>query len=250
MLRRRALLLDSLAKQIKAVLRSAQHRRKAVIHIAEFQILQQRACLLTQRGKSILRYIRIHRCLRADGRQLLRQQRRLFVICQLRLQRFAGNLVDILQHRLHVAIFLNQLERSLRPYARHAGNIIRGIAHQSLQLNKLLRHQAFIICGKLGLIKNLDIADAALRIINLRARIHKLQLVAVARNDDNLHILRRMHSKGADDVICLVVIKLQRRNAHRAQHLHRQRELLAQLARRRLTLPLVIFVQLCTEGFA
>ena len=59
-----------------------------------------------------------------------------------------------------------------------------------------------------------------------------------------------MHSKGTDNIIGLIIIQLQSADSHAFQNLHRQRKLLAQLARSRLTLRLVLRIQLAAEGFA
>ena len=70
---RQAFLLNSFTEKVKAVPRTAEYRGKALIHIAELQILQQGACLLLQRLQLVILHSGINRCLRADCCQLLRQ---------------------------------------------------------------------------------------------------------------------------------------------------------------------------------
>ena len=192
----------------------------------------------------------VYRRSRANRCQLLRKQCRFLVSLQLGLERLACNVFYILQHRFHAAIFLNQLKRCLRPHAGNAGYIIRGIAHQAFQLNQLRRHQSLVISSKFCFVKHLDIRNAALGIKHLGALIHQLQLIAVAGDDNNLHVLRRMHGKGTDNIIGLIIIQLQRADAQCSQNLHCQRKLLAQLAWRRLALRLIFRIQLTAEGFA
>ena len=96
----------------------------------------------------------------------------------------------------------------------------------------------------------MDIADAPLSVIHLGAFVHQLQLVPVTGNDDNLHVLGRCLSKGANNIVGLVIIQFQRVNAQRIQHLHGQGKLLAKLAGSGLALPLVVSVHFRAEGFA
>ena len=82
---RQAFLFDSFTEKVKAVLRTAKYRSKALVHIAELQILQQGTCLLLHRLQLISLHSGINRCLRADCCQLLRQQCRFLIVRQLRL---------------------------------------------------------------------------------------------------------------------------------------------------------------------
>ena len=80
-----AFLLNRLTEKVKAVLRTAKYRGKALVHIAELQILQQGACLLLHRLQLVGLNSGINRCFRADCCQLLRQQCRFLIVHQLRL---------------------------------------------------------------------------------------------------------------------------------------------------------------------
>ena len=82
---RQAFLLNSLTEKVKAVLRTAKYRGKALVHIAKLQILQQGACFLLHRLQLVGLHSGINRCFRADCCQLLRQQCRFLIVRQLRL---------------------------------------------------------------------------------------------------------------------------------------------------------------------
>ena len=68
-----AFLLNSFTEKVKAVLRTAKYHGKALVHIAELQILHQGACFLLNRLQLISLHSGINRCFRADRCQLLRQ---------------------------------------------------------------------------------------------------------------------------------------------------------------------------------
>ena len=82
---RQAFLLNRLTEKVKAVLCAAKYRGKALVHIAELQILHQGACFLLHRLQLVGLHSGINRCFRADCCQLLRQQCRFLIVRQLRL---------------------------------------------------------------------------------------------------------------------------------------------------------------------
>ncbi|MNL30306.1 hypothetical protein D3C87_1520330 [compost metagenome] len=54
------------------------------------------------------------------------------------------------QHALHRPELLQQLQRCFLTNARHSGNIVAGIAHQTFQVNDLLRCQIILLADLPG----------------------------------------------------------------------------------------------------
>ena len=140
--------------------------------------------------------------------------------------------------------------RGLRTEARHARDVIGGVAHQRLQVDELERRHAPLLHHIVRIIV-IDRRHALrrLRQTDLDLLIRELQEVAVTGDDRHLHaLLLAALRDGTEQVIRLVAALHEERNVHRTQHILHQRNLLVQLRRHRLSRPLVGIKHLVAEG--
>ena len=147
-------------------------------------------------------------------------------------------------------IMLDDPLRRLRPHAGHAGDVVAAVAHQSLQVDKLLRGNAPLhlhLCR--GVPRGLGLSLHGLRQRNPDMRIRQLQKVPVAGNDGHL-MARCLHAlrHGAENVIRLIALQCQNGNVHALQQLLHQRHLLQQLRRHGLSRALVAVKHFVSEG--
>ena len=201
--------------------------------------------------------IEVDRGVNADGREGLRQRGTLPLIDQhLRSLRLPRHL------KLRVAgkcclvcgfdrmILRDDPLRRLRTEARHARDVVGGVAHQRLQVDELERRHAPLLHHILRIVV-IDRRHALRRFrqADLDLLIRELQEVAVTGDDRHLHaLLLAALRDGTEQVIRLVAALHEERNVHRAKHLLHQRNLLVQLRRHRLPRPLVGIKHLMAEG--
>ena len=148
-----------------------------------------------------------------DGGKLLGEQRLFLVFLQLFLQLLARNLMSVGQHFLQAAILKKQLGSSLGPYPRHTGNIIRGITHQPLQVDKLDRLEAVLLTEGLIIVKH-DVGNPLLGKHHRETRPHQLQGIPVPSNHNDLQPRSCcLGGKSADNIISLIIVLFQKSNA-------------------------------------
>ena len=153
------------------------------------------------------------------------------------------------QHLLHGAIGGNQLDGCLWPHLRHPRNIIRGIPHQSLQINQLNGIQPLVLRLKCRFIINCQIGYALFRKQYRQVRLYQLQGIPVTCHHIGFHALRHcLVCQGADNVISLIPLQLQKRHAPCLCQLVQHRHLAAQLLRHRLPGSLVLCKHIRAEG--
>ena len=200
--------------------------------------------------------IEVDRGVNADGREGLRQRGTRPLIDQhLRGLRLPRNLElrvpgkCCLVRGFDGMVLRDDPLRGLRTEARHARDVIGGVAHQRLEVDELERRHAPLLHHIVRIvIVDRRHALRRLRKTDLDLLIRKLQEVAVTGDDRHLHaLLLAALRDGAEQVIRLVAALHEERNVHRTQHLLHQRNLLVQLRRHRLPCPLIGVKHLMAE---
>ena len=161
-----------------------------------------------------------------------------------------GGIVQIGIHTIQAAEFQQQLLGCFRADSCHAGDIVRSVAHQGLQVDQLLRLEAVlrlklrsVIQGGVGLA---GLGDHQLYIYVI---VNELQTVPVAGDDDALPgIVGADASHGADHVVRLPALALIDGNAHGPEHLLHDGHLLGQLLGHPMAGGLVAIVAQVAEG--
>ena len=195
-------------------------------------------------GKSEVRHMEL------DRRELLREARLVGVRLQVLLELLAGDFPDMREHILDGAVGQQQFRGRLGADARHAWDVVGRIAHESLEVDELQRLKAVLLLeGRRVVI--LDLRDALLGQEDAQIRPHELQGVAVTRDDAHIVALgRSLRRERADDVIGLVVVFLEERDAHVRGELAQKRELREEFLRRLVARAFVVGIALRAEGVA
>ena len=118
------------------------------------------------------------------------------------------------QHPLQRAILGDQLQRRLFAHARHAGNVVRRVAHQALHVDHLLRFEAVDLLNIFR--RDPDgVRDALFRVENGRFFARELEGVPVAGDEHGLPALAlALGGDGAQNVVRLVAGQLQNGQPH------------------------------------
>ena len=168
------------------------------------------------------------------------------------LERFAITLVrdfiGMIQRLLHAAIFLDQLGRAFFADPLRARNVVDGIAQQRHQIDysfgwntENFFHFFFV---------DDDVCFCAARSRPQRSNVFpdKLHHVLVVADDQHLELfLRGLHRQRANNVVGLVTLKLQDRQAHRFAQLSNVGNLHGEVVGHRRALRFVLFKQLVAE---
>ncbi len=150
-----------------------------------------------------------------DRRQLPRQTRLVRVLLHLlplpALQlRRAGDQV------FHAAILLDQRRRRLLAEAGDARDVVHRVTHQRQDVHHLLRALDAPLRAHLRHAQDLHIRALPARLVNAHRVRHELAEVLVRRHHERLEALPlRALRQDADDVIRLVAVPRQQRDAHR-----------------------------------
>ena len=133
------------------------------------------------------------------------------------------------KQRVEVAELFEQLRGGLLADARHARNVVDGIAHHRLQVDHLLgRHAPFL--------DDLGDADLAVlhRVVHRDGRADELHQILVGGDDGGVAArLAGQPRVGGDDVVGLETLHLDAGQAERARRLADQAELRDEVVRRR-----------------
>ena len=149
-----------------------------------------------------------------DRGELLAHQRALasvdHALAQLALQvRRCG-----IQRALDGAVLRKQLHRRLLAHARHAGDVVRRVAHQPLEVGNLRGRDAERRQHRLR-IELHRVGDAALGVQHVRLFAHQLHGVTVARHQQRTHAARLAQTADrAEHVVRLERGQLQLHDAH------------------------------------
>ena len=129
-------------------------------------------------------------------------------------------LVEVREDPVEVAVLGEELGRRLLPDARHARQVVRGVAAQRGQQHVLRgRHAAAVEDARL--VVERVVAHAALVVEHAHVGVlHELEAVAVARDDDDLGLaLRRLGGQRGDDVVGLEARRLHHGDGEGRHHL-------------------------------
>ena len=133
---------------------------------------------------------------------------------------------------------------------RDAGNIVRGIPHQSFHVDELCgRHLVLPFHILRVIVVDLRAAPAGLGDADFDVLVRQLQQVPVTGDNGHLDaLLLAALGHGAQNVVRLITRHRQNRHAHGCKHLLHQRHLLVELLGHGLARALVGFVHLMAEG--
>ena len=185
----------------------------------------------------------------ADGRQVAAEVSRLAPVDQLALGR-ALNVVDVFVDAIERAVGLQKLGRALVADAGHAGNIVRRVALQRLEVDQLTRLQPVFLPEHVFVVD--DVADDKLAVglftahakLDLRLGRQQLQDVAVAADDANVDVLLfGLCHRRTDQVVGLVAVHHQDGDIERLDQLVNARHLLRQVIRHLVARAFVLAVQ-------
>ena len=158
------------------------------------------------------------------------------------------DLARALKQRVEVAVFADQLRRRLDADAARAGHVVGGIAGERLDVDDLVGAEA-----EIG--DDFVRADAPLlaiargRVEHRHARPDELHEVLVGGDDQHVGApFARLARIGGDEIVGLVAVLLDRRQAERAHRLAHQRELRHQVLGRIGPMGLVGRIDFAPEG--
>ena len=187
---------------------------------------------------------------RLNGREKQRHSRLVLVVGQVLMQRLLRDFVEMLVDAVHGAVLLNQRNGSLLADLRHTRYVVRGIAHERFDINKLPRRHPV---GRLDILRiivlNCGLPHAGLRNPDPGALRRNLQQIPVSGDQADLHApALRFAGQRAQNVIRLKPRLLPHCDTHGGQHFLDQRHLLPQLVRHRMARSLVIRIIFMAEG--
>ena len=142
------------------------------------------------------------------------------------------------------------LGRGLLADARDVGQVVARVAAQGREVGVLRRGQAVLLLHRLGR-EPPHVRDALARVEHGDPVAHQLERVAVAGADQHVEAFALGPRRdGGDDVVGLVALGLQRRDAQRVEHLLDEVDLPAEVGRARAAVGLVVGEQLGAERLA
>ena len=161
--------------------------------------------------------------------------------------------VDVRQFLINgvdALVFLNQRHGGFLAHARHAGDIVGGIAHQGLEIDHVNRVEAVLLAERSGRhVLGGGLSHAGGYQFDLGMVGNELQAVLIAGHHHTLPALRlALAGDGTDQVVRLITCHLIAGDVHGVQHLFQHRHLHRQLFRHPLALGLVVLVCLMAEG--
>ena len=173
------------------------------------------------------------------GGELLRDARVLGVVGEILLALGAGDLVDVGEHPLEVAVLVEQLGRGFVADAGNAGDVVRGVALQPDQVGDELGRDAVALDHSLAVV-DLGVGDAAGGGHHADPVLDQLVDVAVAGDDHHRDVLLAgaLRERG-DHVVGLPAVHLDVREAEGLREGHQVGPLVAEKVRAGLALGLV-----------
>ena len=223
----------------------------SVNELLKFQPQEQVVQLRAEGPAEIFRRVKVQGGVGDDGGQPIAVAGGLLPLRQLADDVGLG--VDIRQAAVqcvYVAVLLHQGHGGLFPYPRHAGNVVRSVAHQGLQVDHVDGVEAVLLPeGLRGHILGGGLAHAGGHQLHLGAVGDQLEAVLVAGDDDAVPPRRlAFAADGADEVVGLVPRQFIAGHGHGRKHLLHHRQLHGQLRGHGLALGLVIRIRPVAEG--
>ena len=220
----------------------------------KFQLLEQLVKLRTVVGlHNGIPGRKVNGSLRADGGKLIGKVCALLAVFQLFPELGPdGSILKIFVHSIQASELLQQLSRCLGAHPGHAGDIVGGVPHQSLQVNEFfglkaifLTEPGFVIEGGAGLARLGDYQ------LHMDIFIDQLETVPVAGDDHALPAFRGADSPyGADHIVGLPALAFVDRDVHGPQHILHNGHLHGQLFGHPLPGGLVAVIAQVPEGGA
>ena len=144
-----------------------------------------------------------------DGGQPFAQQGLLLVGSQGLPSPFAGDLVQVGDGLFDGVELLQERRGRLVPDAGHAGDVVRGVALEPLEVNELSGLHAVALADALFVVND-GVGEAAAGGEHLDVRPDKLEGVGVAGDDEGLHsLLAGLPGQGAQHVVGFVALHLE-----------------------------------------
>ena len=149
-------------------------------------------------------------------------------------------------YTVEAAEFGNQLYCCFLAYSGNAGNVVRAVAHQCFEVDKVGRGSLVFFEERLrGHLLRLPCRCEQYGDI----RRDELECIAVSRQQIYMHACRLAHARhGSEQIVSLVALKLAYIQTELAHQRFRDRQLCKQLRRHRLSVRLVFVKQLVTKG--
>ena len=130
-----------------------------------------------------------------------------------------ADLVDVRVEFVQRAVLLEKLDRRLLADARHAGDVVRAVAGERLEVDELLRRQAVALLDLLQPVSRRHRIGPARRVENLHLLVDQLEHIAVAGHDEHVvPFAAGLVGQRAEDIVGLVVSVGENRDVERAQH--------------------------------
>ena len=187
----------------------------------------------------------------ADRRgELLRDTGVLGVVGQVLLALGAGDVVDVAEHALEVAVLLEQLRRGLVADPGDARDVVRGVALEADEVRDQLRRDAVAVDHGVAVV-DLRLGDPAARGHHAHAGLDQLEEVAVAGHDHHVEALvAGPAGHRGDHVVGLVALHLHVLVAEAVDERLQVRPLLGEQVGLRVALALVLLVDLVAARHA
>ena len=194
-----------------------------------------------------------HRRVKPDGGKLKAQIRTLAAVLQL----FKELALHILGREIFIdpvqgPVFGQKVRCGLRPHPGHAGDVVRAVAHQGLEIDQADGGKAILLRkGRRIIERGVGLPALGDHELDPHVLVDELQAVAVAGDDDAVPArLAGFFGDGADDVVGLPALAGVDGDIHGRKHLLHHGHLLGQLLRHAVAGGLVAVVAQVAEGGA
>ena len=161
-------------------------------------------------------------------------------------QFFAHTLLDIYGVKpgingLDILILLNKPHSRFLAHSGHAGDVIRAVAHQSLEVNDVLWLKAVLVKKQLwSILCRRCLPHTAFDMADMRCFTYKLKTILITGNYAAVPACcAAPHSDRTEQIIGLVALKLKAQDAHCVKHLLEYRHLNGKLLGHALALSLI-----------
>ena len=174
----------------------------------------------------------------------------LLVLAQVVPQLLGLHLLQVLVEVLHAPELLHQLGRRLLADAGHAGDVVRGVTLEALEVGHLVRLDAVALAGPLLVVDD-GVALVGAVHVDADAGPHELHDVAIQGHQVGLEALRRrLAGQGAQDIVGLVPLDATDGDVEGLDELLAAGDLLVEVLRGRRPVGLVGLVLLMAKGGA